>query len=330
MMQKIRSWSKKNSDIASLPFILIAVILLMTLATKGKFLSRGNLNAFASQIPELGLLSVAMMVVMITNGINLSIISTANLVGVIMALMMRTWVTAETAGGMTIVIVLFTLAVGVLLSLFLGWLNGSLIAYIGLPPMLATLGTMLLYEGITLTITKGLVISGMPDIFVEFNYANLFGIPLPLLTMVLTLTIIGIILTRRPFGRTLYLIGSSETVTRFSGIDTKKLIVKAYTLSGLLSGMAGMIMLARFNSANARSGSSLLLLTILISVLGGVDPNGGFGRVIGLTLALFILQLLTSGLNLLGVTQFITLALWGVLLIAVIAYRRYSELHHHG
>ena len=90
-----------------------------------------------------------------------------------------------------------------------------------------------------------------------------------------------------------------------------------------------MIMLARFNSAHTRSDSSLLLLTILISVLGGTDPNGGFGRVIGLTLALFILQLLTSGLNLLGVTQFITLALWGVLLIAVIAYRRYSESRRH-
>lgn len=325
MMQKLRSWSEKNSDIASLPFILIAVILLMTLATQGKFLSKGNLSAFSSQIPEMGLLSVAMMVVMITNGINLSIISTANLVGVTMALMMRTWVTADTTGGMTVVIVLLTLLVGVLFALFLGWLNGSLIAYIGLPPMLATLGTMLLYEGITLTITKGLVISGMPDIFVEFNYADLFGIPLPLLTMIITLVIVGIILIRRPFGRTLYLIGSSETVTRFSGINTKMLIVKAYTLSGLLSGMAGMVMLARFNSANARSGSSLLLLTILISVLGGVDPNGGFGRVVGLTLALFILQLLTSGLNLLGVTQFITLALWGILLIAVIAYRRFSE-----
>ena len=329
MIAKLRVWTKKNSDIASLPFILIAVILLMTVATSGRFLSKGNLNAFASQIPELGLLSIATMVVMITNGINLSIISSANLVGVTMALIMTNWISPEAAGGTILAVVMAALAVGFLLSVFLGWVNGALIAYVGLPPMLATLGTMLLYEGITLTITKGFVISGMPDIFVEYNYAKLFGVPMPLLTMILALAVVAVILIRRPFGRTLYMIGSSETVTHFSAIDTRKVIVKAYILSGILCGMAGMIMLARFNSANARSGSSLLLLTILISVLGGTDPNGGFGRVIGLTLALFILQLLTSGLNLIGVTQFITLALWGVLLIAVIAYRRYSESRHH-
>lgn len=329
MIDKLRDWSQKNPDIASLPFILLAVILLMTLATSGKFLSKGNLNAFASQIPELGLLSLATMVVMITNGINLSIISSANLVGVTMALMMTNWVNDGMGSGMIVLIVLVTLAVGLFLSVFLGWINGALIAYVGLPPMLATLGTMLLYEGVTLTITKGFVISGMPDLFVEYNYAKVFGVPLPLLTMILALAVVAVILIRRPFGRTLYMIGSSETVTHFSAIDTRKAIVKAYILSGILCGIAGMIMLARFNSANARSGSSLLLLTILISVLGGTDPNGGFGRVIGLTLALFILQLLTSGLNLLGVTQFITLALWGVLLIAVIAYRRYSESRRH-
>ena len=182
MIDKLRDWSQKNPDIASLPFILLAVILLMTLATSGKFLSKGNLNAFASQIPELGLLSLATMVVMITNGINLSIISSANLVGVTMALMMTNWVNDGMGSGMIVLIVLVTLAVGLFLSVFLGWINGALIAYVGLPPMLATLGTMLLYEGVTLTITKGFVISGMPDIFVEYNYAKVFGVPLPLLT----------------------------------------------------------------------------------------------------------------------------------------------------
>ena len=146
MIDKLRDWSQKNPDIASLPFILLAVILLMTLATSGKFLSKGNLNAFASQIPELGLLSLATMVVMITNGINLSIISSANLVGVTMALMMTNWVNDGMGSGMIVLIVLVTLAVGLFLSVFLGWINGALIAYVGLPPMLATLGTMLLYE----------------------------------------------------------------------------------------------------------------------------------------------------------------------------------------
>lgn len=317
------AWSKKNSDIAALPFILLAVIILMTIGTKGNFLSGGNLSALASQLPELGLLSLAMMVIIITGGINLSIISTANLVSVVMAMIMTRAVTDESSASTVFMVVVLAIAAGILLSILLGFINGYLISYVGLPAMLATLGTMLFYEGVTLVITKGFVISGMPEIFTDISYADVFGIPLPLIMLIVTGIIIGLILERKPFGKHLYMIGSSEKVTRFSSVDTRKEIIKAYILSSILCAIAGMVMLSRFNSANARSGSSLLLQTILIAVLGGTDPDGGFGRVIGVALSLLILQLITSGLNLLGITQFITLALWGALLIIVIAYRHF-------
>lgn len=319
----LQHWIRKNTDIAALPFILAAVVVFMTVATAGRFLSAGNIGALASQLPELGLLSLAMVVVILTSGINLSIISSANLVSVIMAIIMTQFIPEGSSAGTVLAVLLSAFTAGVVVSLVLGFVNGFLIAYVGLPAMLATLGTMLLYEGLTLAITKGFVISGLPEMYTNLSSAGIWGVPLPLVILVLAIVAVALILGKLPFGKYLFLIGSSETATKFSAVDTRKALVKAYVLSGFLCGIAGMVMLSRFNSANARSGSSLLLLTILIAVLGGTDPNGGFGKISGLVLSLLTLQFITSGLNLLGVTQFVTLALWGILLILVIAYRYY-------
>ena len=99
----------------------------------------------------------------------------------------------------------------------------------------------------------------------------------------------------------------------------KSLLIKTYVLSGLLTGIASIIMISRFNSANAGYGASYLLVTVLLGVLGGVNPAGGFGKVSGLVLALIILQIISSGLNLLKVSTFVTLSLWGMILILVMA-----------
>ena len=101
-------------------------------------------------------------------------------------------------------------------------------------------------------------------------------------------------------GRSLYLIGSNEQATRFSGVNTARVQIAVYILSALLGWGAALLMMAKFNSAKAGYGESYLLVTILASVLGGINPDGGFGRILGLVLALIVLQMLESGLNLLG------------------------------
>jgi ribose/xylose/arabinose/galactoside ABC-type transport system permease subunit len=113
------------------------------------------------------------------------------------------------------------------------------------------------------------------------------------------------------------MIGSNEKAVRYSGIDTNRVLMKTYVLASLLSGIAGFLMLARFNSANAAYGESYLLVTILAAVLGGVDPFGGFGRVSGVVLALVILQVISTAFNLLDLSQFLALSIWGGTLIAV-------------
>jgi ribose/xylose/arabinose/galactoside ABC-type transport system permease subunit len=126
------------------------------------------------------------------------------------------------------------------------------------------------------------------------------------------------VLRRTPFGVAIYMMGSNEKATLYSGISIRKTTLKIYCLSGFLCGVAALIMISRFNSAKAGYASSYLLVTILAAVLGGVDPFGGFGKIIGLVLSLLILQVISSGLNLLGMSAHLTIALWGGILILIL------------
>ncbi|OQX30059.1 MAG: sugar ABC transporter permease [Spirochaeta sp. LUC14_002_19_P3] len=325
LLSRFSRWNARNTDISILPILIVAVLIIMTLATGGRFLNGGNIRNLAVQLPELGLLSMAMMVVMITAGINLAIISIANFSAVIMALIL-TRLLPENASQLTVImLILAAVAAGLAVSALLGFINGILVGYIEVPAVLATLGTMILYEGITLAITKGFVISNLPKEFLVIGNASILGVPVPMYILVGMAVFLAILLKRRPFGIHLYAIGSNAEAARFSGINVRKVLVKAYVFSALLAGVAAVIMLARFNSANARQGSSLLLLTVLICMLGGVDPDGGFGKVPGLLLALVILQMVTSGLNLLGIRSFATVAIWGLLLLGALTYRYWQH-----
>jgi simple sugar transport system permease protein len=117
------------------------------------------------------------------------------------------------------------------------------------------------------------------------------------------------------------MVGSNIEAARYSGLNTRRILVLVYTLSGLMCAVAGVIMLARFNSVRVGHGESYLLITVLAAFLGGIDPFGGFGRVLPVFVALIVLQLLSSGLNLMGANQHLATALWGVLMIVVMAAR---------
>jgi simple sugar transport system permease protein len=117
------------------------------------------------------------------------------------------------------------------------------------------------------------------------------------------------------------MLGSNLEATRYSGINTRRVLIGVYTFSSMLCFVAACLMLARFNSASAGYAQSYLLITILAAVLGGVDPFGGFGRISGVMLALIVLQVISSGCNLLGLSQHLTLAIWGLTLIAVMGIK---------
>ena len=138
------------------------------------------------------------------------------------------------------------------------------------------------------------------------------------------------LLTRTRHGFAVYMVGSNIEATRYSGVHTKRTLTLIYTLSGVMCAIAGILMLTRFNSVRVGHGEALLLVTVLACFLGGVDPFGGFGRVVPVVMALIILQVLSSGLNLLGANQHLSTAVWGLFLIGVMMVRnlvaRYREM----
>ena len=296
-----------------LAVIAIAVLALMTLLAGERFVSPQNLTSMAFQFPEFAILALAMTVAMLTGGIDLSVVGTANLSAVIAATLMASLAGDGSGAGLVLAACVLALCVGLVAGLF----NGVLVAVFGLPPILATVGTGLVYTGLALVITGGPAVLGLPPAAAWLGNGRVLGVPVPLIVFALLALIVGIVLARTPFGMKTRLFGTNPLAARFAAMDVRATLLKVYAFCGVLSAVSGLIVMSRANSAKADYGSSYLLLAVLIAVLGGVNPYGGYGRVIGVVLAVVTMQMLSSGLNLLGVTNFAREMIWGGLLIAV-------------
>lgn len=302
---------------------MLVVIIILWALTGTDFMNLGNLQSMAYQMPELGILSLAMMITMLTAGINLSIIATANLAGIVMALILTSESMLASLGDVGTMAV--AIVAGLVVAGLVGMLNGFLISRLDMSPILATLGTSILLGGVSIVLTQGYVISGFSPAMLSVGSGRILGVPVPLIIFLAAAGVIAVILNNTPLGTRIYLIGSNPVATFFSGVNNRSVLMRTYIISGILSGVAAVVMISRFNSAKADYGESYLLLTVLASVLGGVSAAGGFGRVSGLVLSLVILQMISSGLNLMGVSNFLTLALWGVVLIVVMVIKYVIE-----
>ncbi|MHC1771740.1 MAG: ABC transporter permease [Flexilinea sp.] len=308
---------KKFSQLHVLLVVMGIVIITMWILTGSDFMNPGNFQSMAYQMPELGILTLAMCITMLTAGINLSIIATANISGIVMAIILTSETSLQATGWTGILIIAGAILAGLTIAALAGLINGYLIAYLDLPPILATLGMMNLLNGISIVITQGYVISGFPASMLKIGNSDILSIPIPFILFLACAGILAVILNRTPLGTRIYLIGSNPVATLFSGVNNRNVLLRTYIISGLLSGVAAVVMISRFNSAKADYGESYLLLTVLASVLGGVSAAGGFGKISGIIISLFILQMISSGLNLMGVSSFLTLTLWGVILLVV-------------
>ena len=308
-----------NSDLnlKRLIVITIGIFVIMSLLKPDKFLTLTNLESMAFQFPEFGLLSLGMLLAMLSGGIDLSVVGIANLSGIFAALIFTNMVTPE-SGGMTVfwVTILATI-VALLTGLLAGLLNGFLIGGIEIPAILATLGTMQLFTGIAIVLTEGSAVFGFPEGFLKFGNESILGLPIPFIVFVLITILVTILLNKTTFGFKLHMMGANSTATLFSGVNNLKITMRSYMFTGLLAAMAGIVLISRTNSAKADYGTSYTLQAILVAVLGGTNPTGGFGRVAGIVLAILSLQFLQSGFNMMRFSPFFGEFVWGVLLLLV-------------
>jgi len=305
-----------GAEVLGLIGFLVVVVIAFSLATP-RFLTGENFGSIAFQLPELGLLTLAMLVPILSGGLNLAITYTANFCGLTLAWVLQANGGVDAGVGAFILGCVAALAVGAATGLIMG----LVIAYVGAHPILVSLAMMIFIRGLGEFLTRGGDISGFPSFIQPIGHGSVLGIPIPLLVFLAAAVIWYVMLGRTRHGFSTYMLGSNIEATRYSGIPTKRTLTLIYTLSGLMCAVAGIIMVARFNSVRVGHGDAYLLITVLACFLGGVDPFGGFGRVVPVVLALVILQVLSSGLNLIGANQHLSTAVWGLFLIAVMIIR---------
>jgi simple sugar transport system permease protein len=217
--------------------------------------------------------------------------------------------------------ILLGIAAALIAGTLAGAVMGVVIAYVGAHPILVSLAMMIFLRGLGEFLTKGGDISGFPESIAVLGHGGLFGIPVPLILFGLVALVWHILLRRSRHGFSVYMVGSNIRAAEYSGLNTKRTLVMIYALSGMVCAIAGILMLARFNSVRVGHGEALLLVTVLAIFLGGIDPFGGHGKVAPVILSVLILQILSSGLNLIGANQHLATAVWGLFLIAVMILR---------
>lgn len=302
-------------ELMVMALLLAASIALFSFMAPG-FLSTGNFSSMALQLPELAILSLAMFVPIISGGLNLSVTFTANIAGLTTA-----WLVKGALVSAGIASLPLAIAAGLAAGGLSGFMIGVIVAYVGAHPILVTLGAMIFLRGLGEFLTRGGDISGMPEAFLAIGNSAFLGIPMPMLIFLVAAGVLAYIMQFTRAGFAIHMIGSNLKATEYSGINVKKVTIILYTLSGVLAGLAGMIMLARFNSVRVGHGESYLLITILACFMAGANPFGGFGRVLPLVLGLMSLQVIASGMNLMGASQHLATAVWGAFLIAVMIVR---------
>ncbi|MEM1130130.1 MAG: ABC transporter permease [Pseudomonadota bacterium] len=300
-----------------LAIIAIVVFILMSALSPERFLSPQNLTSMAFQFPEFAILALAMTITMMTGGIDLSVVGVSNLSAVVAATILTTFAGVDTVGAAAAMWLTFAILASLAIGAAAGLFNGILVSRFGLPPILATLGSGLVFTGLAVAMTGGSAVMGFPDIVEVIGNTTILFIPVPLIIFALLAFGLHVLLTRTGFGLRVTMYGANPLAALFAAIDIDRMLLRVYVIAGLFSSVAGLVIMSRANSAKADYGSSYLLLAVLIAVLGGVNPYGGYGRVVGVVLAVLSMQFLSSGLNMLQVSNFARELIWGALLLLV-------------
>ncbi|ANJ68724.1 ABC transporter permease [Latilactobacillus curvatus] len=301
------------------PVLALLVLVVAVSVMNMSFLALSNLLNLLRQVSINALIAFGMTFVILTGGIDLSVGSILALSGAISAYMIQAGVSPA-----------ISIAIGMLTGALFGLINGILVAYGKAAPFIATLATMTIFRGGTYVFTNGNPITGTKInesfLFQFMGRGYLFGIPFPIIIMLIAFGILYVVLHKTTFGRKTYALGGNEEAAYVAGVNTKKVTMIIYTLSGLMASVAGVILTSRLSSAQPDAGTSYEMDAIAAVVLGGTSLAGGKGRIFGTLIGALIIGTLNNGMNLLGISSFYQQIVKGiVIIVAVLLDRRESK-----
>jgi rhamnose transport system permease protein len=297
---------------------LVAALAVLAVMTD-RFMTVPNLLNQGRLMAEVALVALPMTFIIITGGIDLSVGSIMGLTAILLGVFWKN-VGLPLPAAMTLAVIAACLC---------GFGNGLGITRLKVPPLIMTLATLALYRGLAEGISQARSVRGYPEWFFVLGQGQVFGVPSQLWLVVIAVIVFWVVLARTTFGRSLYAIGYNETAARYSAIRVDRIKLIIYTLSGLMSGIAGVIFVSRVSTTRSDMGTGLELDVIAAVVLGGTSIFGGVGTIAGTVLGFTLIQLLKNGLALTGVKGDATIVVIGTVLILSILVTNFLQ-HRRG
>jgi ribose/xylose/arabinose/galactoside ABC-type transport system permease subunit len=286
--------------------IFLALLIIMGVITyvAPKFMSTSNLFLVSRQVSFVAIVAFGELFVILTGGIDLSVGSLMALAGTAAAYPMSIGMSVTAA-----------VAIGIGVGLLMGAINGWLIAYVKIPPFIVTLGMLSTASGLVLGLTKGWPITNIPVRFLPVAQGEWLKLPIPVWIALALGVVAHVVLTYTAFGRRTYAIGGNEQATFLSGINVKKIKFMLYVISAVAASIVGIILVARFNSAQADTGRGWELDAIAAAVIGGTSLAGGSGSILGVVIGACIMGAIKNGLVLMRVSSYWQTAVIGVIIV---------------
>ena len=292
--------------------VILLVVLLGTAAINPRFLGAGSLRDLLLNVSIISLVVVGQTVVLLMKHVDLSVGSVVGL---------SAFLTGSLFIAMPGLPVPLAMLFGLVLGASLGAINGLLVAYGRVPALVATLGTLYVFRGLTYAVVHGGQINAgnLPPAFLSFATGSLLGLPNLVLLVLVVMTLFGLYLKSYRGGREYYAVGSNSEAAVLAGIRVSRRTMTGFALSGAIAGLAGVLYLARYGTVDASAGSGLELQVIAAAVVGGVSINGGVGTLLGAGVGALLLGTMGSALVTLRAPAFYQQAIQGALLLLAIS-----------
>lgn len=311
---------KRFQSVLALALMVIALAFMTD-----KFFTVDNSLNVLRQICANLCLSIGMTIIILSGGIDLSVGSMLALSGAVAAGLLKNGIVIPSTDVFIEVTVSGAILAGLLVGTALGWFNGLVITRFKLPPFVATLGMLSIARGLTMLWTGGFPITRLGDSFGFMGSGHFIGIPMPVWISAALIAVFVVLMKRTRFGRNVYAVGGNEKAATLSGLNVNRIKLLVYTLGGLLSGVAGLLVTARLDSATPNAGLSYELDSIAAVVIGGTSLNGGRGSIMGTVLGCLIIGVLNNGLVLLEVSPFWQQVIKGAVILVAVAVDKMGQ-----
>jgi ribose transport system permease protein len=297
---------KRAGSAGGAAMVLLALVGVFAVSSRN-FLSPDNLVNIGQQSTILLLLALPMTLIILTEGLDLSMGAVLTLCNVVLALL------AVRTGGVAV-----ALAAALAVGLAFGLVNGTLVAALGIPPFVATLGTLGVAQGLALVVTDGQSVVGIPDVVQQLNGGRWLGVPVPIAIAALAYLAIHVLLYRTRFGAYVFALGGNREALTLAGVNARAYLVAVYALGGLMAGVAALLLTARINSGHPTAAIGMEFDAIAAVAVGGTSFERGKGWLFGTVLGVLAVGVLRNGLNLLSVPSSVQVSAIGVLVIVAL------------